>query len=292
MPDSPPFALPPRAADAHKGTFGRVMIVGGRRGMAGSVALSAIAALHTGSGLVTAAVPDVILETVAAFHPSVMTLGLPQLGGQLDGSAWSFLMPRIGDADALAVGPGIGTDGGARKIVRGLIDANMPLVIDADSLNIVARQDWLGGDDWPTQRTGPIVLTPHPGELQRLTGVAADQQERQLNEAVKLAQKCGVTIVVKGGPTRIVEAVTGEVVENNTGNPAMATAGAGDVLTGIIASLLGQGLSGFDAARLAVWIHGVAGNAAATETSVAGMTSWHLVQTLARVADRMVATQR
>jgi NAD(P)H-hydrate epimerase len=261
--------------------------------MAGSIALSSIAALHSGSGLVAAAVPDRIVETVAGFHPALMTLALPDQHGRFAVQGWQVLQKLVAEQDAIGVGPGMTTCDGSFGIVDGLLSQRKtPLVFDADALNVIAQNGLFANDNFRRNSDdAPVVLTPHPGELARLTGVAADDPAGQLAAAEDLANRLQMTIVVKGGPTRV---VTGDFADpcpapytNNTGNPAMATAGCGDVLTGVITSLLGQGLSGWDAARLGVWIHGRAGDEAAARTSQAGMTALHLVETLATIADEM-----
>lgn len=290
MSASPPIALPCPASDAHKGTFGRVLLIGGSRGMAGSISLSSIAALHTGSGLVSTAVPDSILETVAGFHPSLMTIVLSSSAGQFAAEAWTAVEPQIEKQDAVGVGPGMTTGPGSTEIVRGLLrQRSVPVVFDADAINVVAKENWFS-ESFAARHPddADIVLTPHRGELARLTGVPSSAPEKQNEAAHELAMSANITIVIKGGPTRIVGADADMVYINETGNAGMATAGSGDVLTGVVTSLLGQGLSGWDAARLGVWIHGLAGDETARRKSRAGMTSLHLVETLADVADAMI----
>ncbi|TWT83070.1 ATP-dependent (S)-NAD(P)H-hydrate dehydratase [Planctomycetes bacterium CA13] len=270
----PPLPFPTRASDAHKGDLGRVLLIGGSRGMAGSISLSAIAALHTGSGLVSAAVPDRCLETVASFHPCLMTIPLKQNSqGQFCTDAVSELTQRIGPFDAIGCGPGMSTSEGAIEVVRLLLrQRNRKRVFDADAINCLATMGW------PTTATsdaGPIVLTPHPGELLRLTGVAPSERDGQIDAAQALAAQHNVTIVVKGGPTVVV--APEQRWTNDNGNPGMATGGTGDVLAGMITSLLGQGMSPWDAARLGVWLHGAAGDEAAKTHGQAGMTALELL---------------
>lgn len=290
----PPLGIPPRNSADHKGTFGRVLLIGGSRGMAGSISLSSIAALHTGSGLVAAAVPDPILETVAGFHAALMTMAMPAQDGCFAAQAWPAVREVLGHQDAVGIGPGMGTGPGSRAMVQGMLSQrSMPLVVDADALNIIAEQNWFCDETLAREPSdAPVVLTPHPGELARLTGVAASDKNAQLEAAQRLAQRLKLTIVVKGGPTHVVNGWatgdSGATYENDTGCPAMATAGCGDVLTGVITSLLGQGMPGWDAARLGVWIHGRAGEVASAHASAAGMTAEHLVDALAVVADEMV----
>ena len=277
MSPSPPLRLPVRSSDAHKGHFGRVLLVGGSRGMCGSIAMSAIAALRTGSGLVTAAVPDRCLESVAAFHPSVMTLPMPDDGsGRFSLDAATMLAENVAGVSAIGCGPGMTTQPGSVRIVERMLHAaSVPRVLDADALNSLATLDWSSATNLES-----LVLTPHPGELERLTGVSAGDPGAQIDAAKSLASNTGATIVVKGGPTVVVG--SGSIWTSTTGNPGMATAGSGDVLTGVIASLLGQQLSAWDAACLGVWVHGLAGDLAADQFGQAGMTACEILDALPR----------
>ncbi|GAA5506492.1 NAD(P)H-hydrate dehydratase [Novipirellula caenicola] len=290
MNHQPPVSFPKREHDSHKGSFGRVLLCGGSREMAGSIALSSMAALHTGSGLVSAAVPDRCLETVAAFHPCVMTIPLADASrGHFATAAADELGSRLDGLDAIGCGPGMTTNDGSMQIVRRLIEPmKLARVFDADALNCLAKMEWAKQDP-VSPETSPsngddarnIVLTPHPGELGRLTGAGAKDRDLQIEAAQKLAAHHRVTIVVKGGPTVVVDAT--RTWTNSTGNPGMATAGTGDVLTGVITSLLGQGLSPWDAARLGVWIHGSAGDRAAAEYGQPGMSAYELLAELPKV---------
>ena len=275
---APPVRLVPRARDAHKGGFGRVLLVGGSRGMAGSIALSSMAALHTGSGLVSAAVPDRCLETVASFDPCLMTIPLMDTaGGCFSVRAAGQLAERLSGLDALGCGPGMTTEPGPVEIVQRLLRADrLPLVFDADALNVLAKLGWpdsSGVDE--TVSPGPRVLTPHPGELSRLVGVSPKDRPRQIDAAEQLARRSGAVVVVKGGPTVVVSGQ--QRWTGTTGNPGMASGGAGDVLTGIVTSLLGQGFSAWDAARLGVWLHGAAGDRAAERHGHAGLTAKEII---------------
>ncbi|MEM6363339.1 MAG: NAD(P)H-hydrate dehydratase [Planctomycetota bacterium] len=284
---NPPFELPPRDSAGHKGNYGRVLLIGGSRGMAGSIALSSIAALHTGSGLVTAVVPDSILETVAGFHPAVMTLPSDDASGQFGIAASQSLATRVRSADAIGCGPGMRTGVGAIRIVDCLLHQRQRLVLDADALNIIAMQDWIPAIE-ANRSAADMVWTPHAGELARLTGVPADQPDAQVRATEELCHRTQAVVVIKGGPTQVIGLdSSGEIQRwtNSTGNPGMATAGCGDVLTGVITSLLGQGLSAWDAARLGVWLHGHAGDRAVAATSTHGMTASHLVEMLASCGD-------
>lgn len=272
MTDRPPLRLPARQPDAHKGTFGKVLLLGGSRGMSGSIAMSAIAALHGGSGLVSAAVPDRCLETVASFHPAVMTIPLPdEQPGVFSLEAAERLPELVNSSDAIGIGPGMTTHAGSLRLVERILSApSLKRVFDADALNALAQLDW------HDRLRGEAVLTPHPGEFARLSGIKPSDRAAQIVAARALADKLEITIVLKGGPTEVLS--PGQAWTCPTGNPGMATGGSGDVLTGLITSLLGQGLSACDASRLGVWIHGVAGDRAAERTGQAGMTAMTLLE--------------
>ncbi|MGB7344747.1 MAG: NAD(P)H-hydrate dehydratase [Pirellulaceae bacterium] len=278
---NPPLKISPRKTNAHKGNFGRVLLVGGSRGMSGSIALSAIAALHTGSGLVSAFVPNACLETVASFHPGIMTISGSDDKGRFSLAAAKDVADAARNASVIGCGPGMTTENGSLAIVERLLSlVHIPRIMDADALNAIAMANWtdrLGGE---------LVLTPHPGELERLTGVASSNREGQIAAATELSQQTGSVIVVKGGPTVVVS--SRETWTNDTGNPGMATAGSGDVLTGVITSLLGQGLSTWDAARLGVWIHGLAGDLAAQKYSQLGMTCREILSELPQAVGEAV----
>ena len=282
----PPLPFSSRNAQSHKGNFGRVLLIGGSRGMSGSIALSAIAALKTGSGLVSAAIPDRCLETVAGFHPGVMTIAMPDTDqGRFSVESAAKIHRTCRGQNAIGIGPGMTTDPGSVALVaRVLSMTSIPRVVDADAINLIAAEDLLKHES----KAGPLVLTPHPGELARLTGVPASDRPGQIDAANQLAEQHSMVIVVKGGPTVVVSPADADTVmenksarwQNDTGNPGMATAGSGDVLTGVITSLLGQGLSPRDSAILGVWLHGRAGDIAADRHGQSGMTCWELLQAI------------
>jgi NAD(P)H-hydrate epimerase len=253
--------------------------------MAGSIALSSIAALKTGSGLVSAATPNRCLETVAGYHPGIMTIPLTDTSdGQFDMTA-RLPQQRF---DAIGVGPGMRTGPGSIRIVDALLQQTGSWrVMDADAINVLSEHHLLDSPALPGDQS-TLILTPHPGELARLTGVSPDHRDAQIEAAKTLVGRHRLTMVVKGGPTVVVGVAaedqsvhqTVQCFINNTGNPGMATAGSGDVLTGIITSLLGQGLSPWDAARLGVFLHGLAGDLAASDHSQPGMTCRELLDHL------------
>jgi NAD(P)H-hydrate epimerase len=274
--EAPPAAedlphLAPRDPDAHKGDFGRVLIVGGSRGMSGAAALAGMSALRSGAGLVTVAVPEPCLETVAGWAPCLMTKSLPADGeGRLSLAAAASLAGPLATASVVACGPGMGRSTDLTEFMRRMYAAvPTPMVVDADGLNALA------GAELPAP-AGPRVLTPHPGELQRLTGVAAGPE--QPDAARRLARQGRCVVLLKGRHTRITDGRREAV--NPTGNPGMATAGAGDVLTGVIAGLLGQGCSTWDAARLGAYLHGRAGDLAAQQFGQVSMIASDLLQFL------------
>jgi len=270
----PPFLLPSRLRDSHKGNYGRALFVGGSRGMAGSISLSAMAAMRTGAGLVTALVPDRCLETVAGFDPCMMTVAAADTAfGHFDTSAMSTFESQAQLANAIAIGPGMGTGAGSIALVSlACCMSQVPRVFDADALNIVA----VSNDDY--QIAGPAVLTPHPGEMQRLTGVLATDRDGQTKAAIELAAELDVVVLLKGTNTIVTDGK--ECWANTTGNPGMAKGGSGDCLTGIITSFLAQGFSPFPAAKLGAYVHGRAGDLAAKEIGEAGMTPNDLIRFL------------
>ena len=275
MNGEPPLRLTARSSFAHKGNFGRSMLVGGSRGMSGSIALSAIASLRVGAGLVTAVIPDRCLETVASFDPCFMTYPLPDDSeGRFALEASAALTSVLPTASAVGCGPGMTTCAGSIRVVERLLQWRGPCVLDADAINalsLFADTSWQerGGD---RDHSAPFILTPHPGELARLTGIAASDRKTQISTASKICDDHGMFIVVKGGTT-VVVGPGGKHWQNSTGNPGMATAGSGDVLTGVITSFLSQGISAWDATRLGVWVHGLAGDFAAQKYGQAGMTA-------------------
>ena len=244
-----------RDPDSHKGHFGRVLLVGGSRGMSGAIALAGISAVNSGAGLVTLAVPDRCLETVAGHCLSYMTIPLADDdNGRLSSNAESKLLDAAKQATSVGVGPGLSRCDGVTRIVAALYRQFAgPMVVDADALNALASK--------PTGllcAAGPRILTPHIGEFRRLADDETLTPEACRARAVELAAEHKLVIVLKGNRTLV---TNGSVkFENNTGNPGMATGGSGDVLTGVLAALLGQGYSPLEAAVLGVHLHGMAGD--------------------------------
>ena len=270
--------LQPRDRDSSKRDYGRVVVIGGAKGMAGAPALTAMAALRSGAGLVELLVPEPVVAIAASFDPCVMAHGLTALEGGFAAAAAAEIPPRVARADAVAVGPGIGRTADVQAIVLDLWrNLAQPAVFDADALWTLAQV--------PRERlrthAGPRVITPHHGEMQRLLGkdASATTSRGDLEQAAQeMATTIDAVIVLKGPGTFVVGG--GRSAHNETGNPGMATAGTGDVLTGVVAALLAQGLTPFDAARLAAWVHGRAGDAAAADLGQVSMTARDLLDRL------------
>ncbi len=274
--------LPRRRRETSKRDYGRVVVVGGSAGMAGAPALAAMAALRSGAGLVELLVPETVAAIAAGFDPCVMTRGLPAgPDGTFAADALPEISARTAAADAVAIGPGIGRSAAVVDIVTRLWHTvARPAVFDADALWALSR----GGRAALVTHAGPRLLTPHAGEMLRLVGAdpsSAGAEDRPALEraATGLAAAIDAVIVLKGAASMIVDAA-GQAFHNTSGNPGMATAGTGDVLTGVAAALVAQGLAVRDAARLAAWVHGRAGDAAAQELGEVSMTAGDLLDRL------------
>lgn len=262
--------LPERPAYSHKGTYGHVLVVAGSRGKTGAALMTARACLRTGAGLVTLGVPESLAGTFQSVVTEEMILPLPDRGnGTLSSeSAGAILEFLHGKANVLAAGPGLSVDGEITRLLGRLIaESGSPMVIDADGLNAIAGNTAVLKD-----RRCPVVLTPHPGEMARLLHrpdsgedrIRAMTEKDRINTAVSFAEKSGAYLVLKGVPT-VTATPEGDAFINPTGNPGMASAGSGDVLTGMIAAFLAQGLEPRDASVLGVYMHGLAGDIAAGE---------------------------
>ncbi len=282
-PASFPDAAFPRDLDTHKGDYGKVLIVGGSLGKGGAAAMAARAALQSGAGLVTAAVPRGTLPVVAGHTPEVMTEALPETAdGTLSAEALRRVGSRLVDGKSVvAIGPGIGTHPETFDAVRELVKAlELPVVLDADGINAFAgHAEALIPDG---SGAAPRILTPHPGEMARLTGASIAEIHRdRLTVAREFASAHGVHIVLKGFRT-VIAGPDGSAFVNPTGNAGMATAGSGDVLTGMIAGVLGQPHLGALAERigLAVFLHGLAGDRAANEVGEESMLATDILHFL------------
>lgn len=250
--------LAERERDGHKGDYGHALLIGGSRGMAGAISLSAQAALRSGIGLATVAVPERCVETVAGYCPVYMVAPLPdQDPGRISGESFSAIMMWSDKATVFALGPGLGQSDDLKELTSSLYtQLTRPLVLDADGLNnLSAHRKW---HELPSP--APRVLTPHPGEMQRLSGVPSSDRTGQCRAAAELAMRFGGVLVLKGNRTFVTNGKS--FYENHSGNSAMASGGSGDVLTGVITALIGQRLDPFEAAVLGVFLHGLAGDLA------------------------------
>jgi len=277
--------LPKRRRNSHKGDYGHVLVLAGSLGLTGAAYLTSQAALLSGSGLVTLGLPKSLNIILAKRLVEVMTKPLPETKAKsLALSAYSeitkFIKAR--KIDVLAIGPGLSQNTQTQKLVRKLIKAvNLPMVIDADALNALVGH--LSTFRIPQSAIRNTIITPHPGEMARLLGTtSAKVQKDRKGVAKSFAKKYNVICVLKGHRT-VVAAPSGRVYINKTGNPGMASGGCGDVLTGMIASFLGQGLEPFKAACIAVHLHGAAGDAAARQKGQHSLIATDLLHNLPTV---------
>ncbi len=279
-PDEPLARLPRRDENAHKGDFGTALIVGGSRGMAGAAALAGMAALRGGAGLVRLAVPDCCGDLVASFEPSYTTIPLKSdKDGRIAAAACERICELAEAATVVACGPGLGRSHDLEELVLRLYrDIAKPMIIDADGLNALVGDC---PDFRPTKMglspSAARILTPHPGEFARLIGRKLDGAARE-EAAVELAIQSRAVVVLKGHRTLITDGL--HRAHNTTGNPGMATGGAGDVLTGLICAIACQGLAAFPAARLGVYLHGLAGDLAAAELGQVSLIASDLIRFL------------
>ena len=234
--------LPARAPSAHKGQFGHVLLIGGDRGFGGSIALSAQSALRCGAGLVSLATRPEHVPAALTRLPEVMTLGVLSA---------NQLMGVLAQASVVVVGPGLGQAAWGRSVLSAAAQAKMPQVWDADALNLLSNAQF----DVPPGS----VLTPHPGEAARLLGLSTEQVQADRPAAARVLVKKYSTVCVLKGAGTLIAGLDGELALCTHGHPAMATAGLGDVLAGVLGALLAQGMTAFDAACLAVWLHARAG---------------------------------
>ncbi|MFH1038264.1 MAG: NAD(P)H-hydrate dehydratase [PVC group bacterium] len=252
--------LPLRVRTSHKGDYGHVLVIAGSPGMTGAAALTSSAALRAGAGLVTLAIPAGLNAILEEKCTEVMTLPLPETAaGTLSPDAAGLILEFCRKASAVALGPGLSRNAETGLLVKELLrNCPVPMVIDADGLNLIAEDPSILKESRP-----PLILTPHPGEMGRLTGVTKETLRNNREESARLfAREHQLTLVLKGAGT-LIASPAGPLWVNVTGNPGMATGGTGDVLTGLIAGFRAQGLPDGDAARLGVFVHGDAGDRAA-----------------------------
>jgi len=268
--------------DAYKNQFGHVLILAGSRRMLGACALTGLAAMRCGAGLTTLGVPRSLNGVLQKkISPVLMTWPLPETPNQsLSSRAWSQLSKAFPHYQAIAIGPGLGVETATRRLVHSLVrQSPVPLVIDADALNALS-----GCPELLIQTKTAKILTPHPGEFSRLSGIskkilAAMNPEQLKQTAGQWARDHHCTLILKGHRTLVVSA-NGTVYQNTTGNAGMATAGSGDVLTGMIGALLAQGVDAFEAAKFAVWAHGRSGDLAAKITGKAALIATDIIEAI------------
>jgi NAD(P)H-hydrate epimerase len=261
-------ALPRRPVDAHKGSYGHLLVVAGSVGRTGAAVLACLGALRAGTGLVTCATPASQQPVVAGHLSEPMTEPLPETAARtLSAKAVERIVMLLSRMDAVALGPGVGLDPETQTAVQTLVrDVARPMVVDADALTALAGRLGLC-----REATAPRLLTPHPGEAARLLGCGiADVQTDRIASARRLAAESGALVALKGART-VVASPDGRVTVNPTGNPGMATGGTGDVLTGIAGGLLAQGIAPAAVLSAAVYLHGLAGDLAAEARGEAGL---------------------
>jgi ADP-dependent NAD(P)H-hydrate dehydratase len=286
--DSPLPFLPPRRAESHKGDYGRALLIGGSTGMCGAIAMAGLATLRAGAGLVTLAVPKSVQNTVAIFSPCFMTHGLAEAEGKFDTTAAAEAIEFGMPTTVFALGPGLGRGPELMPLVEQLYaEIKKPMVVDADALFALAKVPVAFANPG-----GPRILTPHPGEFGPLATAVTGSWDAAMSAktgdsnhrimAASCLARSDVTaqtvIVLKGHETVITDGTRYAI--NHTGNPGMATGGSGDVLTGIITALLCQNLTPFDAARLGVHLHGLAGDLAAAELGEVSLIATDLIEYL------------
>lgn len=272
--------FPRRRADAHKGDFGHVAIVAGSRGKAGAALLCGAAALRAGAGLVTIAVPASIESGFLPRLPEAMTLALAEEDGELSRRAAPAVAELLGRMNAAGVGPGLGTGRGAAAVVAAAIAAPLPAVFDADALNLQR-----GNPEAFRRRRAPTILTPHPGEAGRLLGRSSRRvQADRPGAAAELARRSRSVVVLKGAPT-ITADPSGMLWCNASGSAALAKGGSGDVLTGVAASFLAQGMEASDAAVAAAFVHGLAGEFAGETRGERGALASDVADALGNVLE-------
>ncbi|MDO9543293.1 MAG: NAD(P)H-hydrate dehydratase [Kiritimatiellia bacterium] len=256
--------FPRRNKNSHKGNYGHLLIMGGAEGYSGAMTLAALAAVRSGIGLVTVVVPERLVPFIAVNVPEAMVHGAPETeSGSLDSICWEEWRKRLDEFGAILAGPGMTRHSATRRLVEMILrDSKIPVVLDADALNVFE-----GEASELSARRGKLVITPHPGEMARLLGVRISHvQSNRVKAALQASTLADSTTVLKGAGTLVAEK-NGKIQINMTGNPGMSAGGMGDVLAGLLGGLLAQGMKPFDAARAAVYLHGRAGDLAAAQST-------------------------
>lgn len=266
--------LPDRDINAHKGDFGRILLLCGSRGYTGAAALAAMGALRCGAGLVYLGVPESIYEIEAVKMAEPIVFPLPDEDGKYADSSVGQVLELLPKMDAVLIGPGIGCNNGTFNLVKAVLEHfHGPIVLDADGINVLS-----GHIDILRGRTGPTILTPHEGEFARITGTPLNDR---MKSATAFANDTGTILLLKGHRTIITDGT--DIYENTTGNPGMAVGGCGDVLSGMITALLGQGIPPLKAAGCGAWLHGAAGDLCAEQLGQYGMLPTDMLQVLPRL---------
>ncbi len=281
-----PKHLLKRKPDTHKGDYGFIFVLGGSPGLTGAVSLCASAALRMGSGLVRAGVPVSLGSILSTKLTEATTLFLEEENGYLSEKGFKQIEALLERIDVIALGGGASQEPCARKLLLKVIEnIDKPMVIDADALNAISTDLTV----LERRKSKQLVLTPHNVEFLRLTKLKVEDIKRKRKDLVKdFAFKYNLTLLLKGHRTLVTNGK--ELFENNTGNPGMATAGSGDILAGIIASLLGQGLSCFEAAKIGVYLHGLAGDLAAKDKTEICLIASDIIEYLPKVIKKISNT--
>jgi len=269
--------LPIRKKEGHKGTYGKVGIIAGSKGMTGAAYLTSMASLRSGSGLVYLVIPESLNGIMETKTTEVITIPIKDDGkGYFEENCINKIKELIGNFDVLGLGPGLGVDKGRIKVIKEiLLASNKTVVLDGDGINCIVNNT-----EELAKRTYTTVITPHPGELSRLLNVSIEDIQNNRLKFAKLASNKFKVITVLKGDNTIVCNPEGAVYINTTGNPGMATAGSGDLLTGIIASFIGQGIEEFNAVVAGVFIHGLAGDLAANHKGQYGLIASDILEYL------------
>jgi NAD(P)H-hydrate epimerase len=286
-------SLPLREPDAHKGSFGHIFVIAGSLGLTGAAALTSLGALRSGVGLVTLGIPQSLNEIMERKLTEVMTKPLAETKEKTLGlTAYEEIKKFSSKVDVLALGPGLSINPETSELVRKIVSGiNLPMVIDADGVNALAGHlrilKTIRPSDHPTK-----IITPHPGEMARLLNISASQvQEDRIGIAQKVAQEYKVIVVLKGART-VIASSRGDTYLNPSGNPGMASGGSGDVLTGLIASLIGQKMEPLEASKAGVYIHGLAGDMAAQEKGEMSLIASDLLERIPQVLKRLCALRK
>ncbi|WIV13453.1 NAD(P)H-hydrate dehydratase [Proteiniborus sp. MB09-C3] len=268
--------IPKREKDTHKGTYGRVGVIGGSKGMTGAVILALKACLRSGSGLAYSIVPESVSDIIELSATEAICLPIKDTDRHLDRNSAKYIKEAISKVDCLVLGPGMGVDGERVGLVKDiLLYTEKPIVLDADGINCASKDK-----EALLARQYPTVITPHPAELSRLLGITTEEIQSNRIEYCRYAAQTFNTITVLKGSNTVISSPKGDIYINTTGNPGMATAGSGDVLSGMIGSLIGQKIEPLNATMAAVFCHGLAGDIVAREKGEYGLIAGDIVENI------------